>query len=463
MIASNNPIESIPIRQTSRIFLNALFISPAAILKNSLVITNPLSAIIDLNFSLNRIFATFSATILTGTVTVTSGSNIVTGVGTDFLNELVVGDIVTIEGEQLEVESITSATEFITTLPFQGTTQSAALAFKSARPTQKIGLIMTINSTDVSSKLVNELTVDWPDEAGGTLRVSLVDSNPFASGAVVNIDELVEVKATFTDEANETFTVRIFKGRIVQFDYDPDNDITSLDVQDLSRDISKETDKINQEIHGVDPVFVETRTAPRDNFLTTSKKMDPDTDNPIFGIWNEDDTEKKNNLAEQVDFTLGTDFKSIIFVQAGTIISGRNYTIRYALASSEFVRPTTTKSGIIEQIAQLAGITSLINERAGKIEDEVVAVNIVANQEFPLDIMRKVVLPQTWKIEFSENGDLVIRRERLKATPDFIFNESSIIEQTLTITKSLDKVVNDQCVSGIAKRLGRTEISEFGG
>jgi len=473
MLASNNPITFIPVLKTTRFFINAQVNDPFARLTNSLIILNPETGVIDINFSVSRVFATFAASTLSGTVTVTQGSDTVIGdENTDFLNEVVVGDIITVTtlvtpatfttpavfiDEQLEVKAIVSKTQITLVKVFTGTTVAGIILTKSPRPTQKILLLVTINGINVSSKIIGQVSVDWPDDGGGTAKLSLAESNPFSSGAVVNIDRLVDIIAGFTDLNNQFFQVRLFKGRVVQFDYDPDGDILSVDVQDLSRDISKETDKINQEIHGVDPVFVEVRTA-GPNTLTTTRRIDPFTENPIFGIWDEVDFQKRINLAERVDFLISEDDKTITFISPlDVIIGGRNYSIRYALAVEEFVRPTTRKSGIVQQIAQLAGVTSLINERAGKIEDEIVTVNIIANQEFPLDILRKVVLPQTWKLEYTENGDLLIRRDKLKAIPDFIFNQSSIIENTLKLTKALDKVINEQSISGIVKRLGRED------
>lgn len=109
------------------------------------------------------------------------------------------------------------------------------------------------------------------------------------------------------------------------------------------------------------------------------------------------------------------------------------------------------KSAIIATIADLAKITKLRIDRIGFIEDEPVYVDIVANKELPLDLLAKVCLPQTWIAEFNEYGILVIRREILKATPDWIYMEDSVIEETLVIEKSWDPVVNFQCVTGTPK------------
>ncbi len=452
MIASNNPIDIEPVQRIIRLPAVLAVDNTFPLLKNTIDVINVSTALITLSFSINRVFVTFSASIPTGTVSVTTGSDIVTGANSDFVNELVVGDAVTINDEQFIVVEIISSTSFRVDRPVEGASASGIFLVKSARPTQTLSLAITINGTDVSSNVVGTLSVDWPDDGGGTCRFQLVGQNPFSSGAPANIDELVDVKVTFTDEANNAFTARIFKGKIVDFDYNPDNDILDVEVQDLSRDVSHETDKLNQEIQNVDPVVTETLTASTDR-LVTSKVMDVTTDNPIFGIWTEGDALRNNNIAEQTDFTIASDNRTIDFLQSGKVNAGQNYVIRYAIPESSFTRVTRRKSEIIETIANLAGITSLINERKGAVEDEVVEVNIVANQEFPLDIIRKIVLAQTWKVEYTENGDLLIRREQLKSTPDITFNEASIVENTLSISKSIDTVINEQRVSGVIKRL----------
>lgn len=462
MIATDTPITFIPNPKTSRIIMAASVTNAFPFLKNSVIANNPGDNAPFISISTTRVFATFSASTLSGTISVTQNSTIVTGVDTFFLDELVVGDVVTIEGEQLTVDSIQSNTQFTTTTPFLGPTQiNIELITKSPRPTLTLSVTLTIGGADFTTKLIGGMDIDWPDDGGGSCNFTLVRSNPFASGGdLVKIDDLVQVNVTFTDAAGTAFTTKVFKGKVVQWDTDPDNELLSVDCQDLSRDVSKETDKLNQEILGVDPIFVETRRSSTNIagnvVIITSKRLDTLTDNPVFGIWLETDTARATNLAEQVDFVIpNATTIEILPTTTGKIVSGRNYVIRYALNIDDFTKSEKVKSEIVSQIAQLAGIPSLINERAGKVEDELVGVNVVANQEFPMDIIRKVILPQTWKAEFTENGDLLIRRERIKTNADFLFNESSILEQTLTVTKSIDGVINEQKVTGIKKRLGK--------
>lgn len=324
--------------------------------------------------------------------------------------------------------------------------------------TQFVTADVTVDGVDVSNQLVGSLSVSWPDEGGGTCDFSLRTQNPFISIPTTGIDieDVVVVIGNLIDSVGASFTATIFKGKVVQVTYDPFTDTLSVQCQDDSRDVSRDTDKIDQEILQVDPVITEKVTGLADR-LVVSRLINQDTENPILGIWEEGDNLKRSNIVEQIDFVFGTEKSIDVIGPLGIIIAGRNYVVRYAVPLSSYAVPVRTKAQIIQDIAQISGITSLKNERIGKVEDEIVRVNIVANQELPLDIMRKVVVPQTWKVEYDQYGDLVIRREILKtvADADFTFDEDIILESSLTITKQTDSVVNEQRVSGVVKRLGR--------
>jgi len=324
---------------------------------------------------------------------------------------------------------------------------------------QFVTATVTVAGVDVSDCLVGSLSVTWPDESGGSCDFSLRTENPFATIPTtgINMEDLVIVTGSLIDSTGTAFSAIIFKGRVVQTTYNPDTDTLDVQCQDFSRDVSRETDKIDQEILQVDPVITETRTAQADK-IVTSRAMNLDTENPVLGIWEENDTVRRTNIIEQVDFIFTNTRTFQVLGPLGVIVAGRNYLIRYAVPLSAFNVPVRTKSQIVNDIAQVANIISLKNERIGKVEDEIVRVNIVANQELPLDILRKVVIPQTWKIEYDQAGDLIIRREILKtaANADFTFDEDIILQDTLTITKQTDSVVNEQRVSGVVKRLGRS-------
>ena len=65
--------------------------------------------------------------VVTGTVTVTAGSATITGSGTNFIGELAVGDKVTVNGETVEILSITSTTVATANVPFVGAAAAVAL------------------------------------------------------------------------------------------------------------------------------------------------------------------------------------------------------------------------------------------------------------------------------------------------------------------------------------------------
>ncbi len=321
--------------------------------------------------------------------------------------------------------------------------------------TSLISFKVEIGGIDFTSAVVTTLTIEWPEESGGSCSFQLAAENPFSS-SVIDIDDTLNIKATYTDDEGVQFEVQLFKGRVVEWSFDPDGNSMNVAGQDESRTVSKQTDKLNQEILGVDPIITETVTAPQNDRITVRNNIDENTDNSIFGIWLESDSSLSDNIAEQIDFIIENKRTIVALNPLGKITAGRNYIIRYAIPISAFAKPNSPKSDIVEQIARLSGIVGIKMERKGKVEDEIVGVNIVANQELPLDIIRKIIVPQTWRAEFDEFGDMVIRREILKtpANADFTFDEGTIIEETLEINKNTDSVVNEQRVSGVAKNLG---------
>ncbi len=352
------------------------------------------------------------------------------------------------------VPSNTPAPPLVSTPTFDNTLLTLPLS-----KVQFVTAEVFISGVDVSNKLVGTLTTSWPDEGGGTCSFALRTENPFISIPTtgITIEDLVVVTGKLIDSTGTTFTAVIFRGRVVETTYKPNTDTLNISCQDASRDVSHDTDKLDQEILQVDPVITETRTASA-NSITLSTTVNQDTPNAILGIWNESDTGHSNNLAEAVEFIITGSRTITVLDPLGVILAGRNYTVRYAVPLSSFNIPIVRKSAMVEQIARLANIASVKNERIGNIEDEIVRVNVVANKEFVLDILRKIVIPQTWKVEYDQSGDLVIRREVLKtaANADFTFDESVILENTLTISKQTDSVINEQSVSGVTKKRGVT-------
>lgn len=322
----------------------------------------------------------------------------------------------------------------------------------STRQTQFLRLRVTVGGVDLSEFIVGSVQVDWPEDAGGSGNVVFAGKNPLLD-TTINTEKEIIIDATLSDPiTGESSTVRVFTGRIVQWDFDPDTGLTSCSLQDMSRDVSHESDRLNREILGVDPISTETVTA-SSNVLRLSRDMDTGNPQPVLGIWEESDTARKRNLVDRGNFII-PDSRTIEYLDGGLINGGVNYVVRYIVPLTQFDVPRLTKSAVLRIIANLAGIAVMINERQGFVEDEVVNVNITANDELPLDLMRKISVPQTWKIEYNEHGNLIVRREILKATADFDLNGNHILENTFRISKDIDPVINEIRVAGIKKRLG---------
>jgi uncharacterized protein DUF5907/copper-binding protein NosD/parallel beta helix pectate lyase-like protein len=95
-------------------------------------------------------------TTKTGTTTFTNGSEVVTGVGTLFTTELAVGDIIKSAGGQfVRVAKINSNTEFLSTIPWGYTTESA-VTFRVIQP----------NSYNYFRNVKYQGTVDSSDASG---------------------------------------------------------------------------------------------------------------------------------------------------------------------------------------------------------------------------------------------------------------------------------------------------------
>jgi hypothetical protein len=324
----------------------------------------------------------------------------------------------------------------------------------TVRQSQFIKISLFIDNVDVSLYLVNRLEIHWPDDGNGQCTFSLITQNPFSITSPFNIESGVDVFAVYTNpDTDISISVRMFKGKISHFEYVPEQDTASITVQDMSRAVSRETDKLNADILGTDPIVSEKRACTSFNIISTSQAMDMTSPNPLIGIWLESDTSLKVNLTALMNYTFDSSTQIRSF-NGGILNAGSNYYLKYQVPLANFIIPNLTKSQVLQTIANIAGIGSLYNERMGQFEDEVVGVNITANDELPLDLMRKIAVPQTWKIEFDEFGTLHVRREYLKATEDFLLDGDRVIEDTLTIGKDTDGVINDITVVGIIKRTG---------
>lgn len=343
-----------------------------------------------------------------------------------------------------------------TATPVTTTTITVSTTWLSltVRQSQFIRVSLIIDNINVSAFLVERLEVHWPDDGNGQCTFSLITQNPFAGTPDFDIESAVDVFAVYTNpDDGVASTVRMFKGQISHFEYVPERNIANITVQDMSRTVSRVTDKLNVDILGVDPIVTEKLVGNSNNSLTTSQAMDMNSPNPLIGIWLESDLALKVNLTTLMNYTFDSS-QTIRAFEGGIITNGTNYLVKYQIPLNNFIIPNLKKSDVLQLVVQLAGIDNMVNERVGQFEDEVVGVNITANDELPLDLMRKIVVPQTWKVEFDEFGTLRVRREYLKATPDFTLDGDRVIEDTLTITKDTDNVINDVTIVGIVKRTG---------
>jgi len=334
------------------------------------------------------------------------------------------------------------------------TTISTTWLTLTVRQSQFVRVVLFIDGTDVSQYLVGRLEVHWPDDGNGQCTFSLVTRNPFADSPPFNIESDVDVFALYTDpDDGSSSSVRMFKGKLSHFEYVPEQDVANITVQDMSRTVSRSTDKLNVDILGVDPIVTEKLTCTSTNILVTTQAMDMNSPNPLIGIWLESDTGLKVNLTSLMNYTFNSP-QQIRSFNGGILNVGTNYLLKYQVPLGNFIIPNLKKSEVLQIIAALSGISELANERSDQFEDEVVGVNITANDELPLDLIRKIIVPQTWKVEFDEFGTLRIRREYLKATEDFTLDGDRVIEDTLSINKDTDSVINDITIVGIVKRNG---------
>lgn len=158
-----------------------------------------------------------------------------------------------------------------------------------------------------------------------------------------------------------------------------------------------------------------------------------------------------NNLS--YNFTVFTGFVADIHYKSNLLsVNCVDMSYPISLPSSKLNRQfgQTRKSNLLQLIANIAGISHIVNERTGQIEDEVMILKTTANEEFPLDFMKKVSVPQTWKLGFTPTGDLQVYREQLKNVPDYIITDDLILNGSLEFSKNIDNVINAQEVTGVS-------------
>jgi hypothetical protein len=363
------------------------------------------------------------------------------------------------------------------------------------------------DAIDVSDSVIGDISINWPEDSAGSAVIKFASSeeigsftnNPFnvetgitrttlfATGSKI----FVQSRIDFETPTSAVFVHTIFTGRISSFSYDSQDDTISVSCVDMSYDISKPSDRISKE------------------FVVTQNKIFTEdiTVEPVL-IFPEDSTVDAEGLGNHqfVDISLrftrigGLDIRIIqngvevpsdedfwaTILRSFSIVSitqvedspNGKYIIRininkvpeglfkhflrrvsppstlkisYEISTEDAVlllEDTTRKSNVLSDIIAEAKIDSAINLRAGQIEDESVKGNIVANREFPLDFIRKIIIPQTWFARFDPRGSLVIGRDFLNNNPNFVFSDKNIIKSTLTLSKNESDAIDSQEVLG---------------
>jgi|SRR5215204_238569 len=360
----------------------------------------------------------------------------------------------------------------------------------------EVTLQLLIDDVDVSDQLVGSLSVNWPEDSNGSCSFDIKNDRPFrtipvqSSGSIIQVGASVVVKS-ITEGNNTTYTYTIFTGKIVDFNFDFTSDLVSVQCLDMSYDVSRSTDRLNIEFANIAlatasevVTLVSTRVLDEEedppvyvNVLQArlQKIIDKDTtptENAILGMWLESDIGLENNLLEDQDSDAFTALNIVVsgttkgrvnfytsltdgdlYVQLSKPRATRpNFRIKYQVDPSSQVSTSPKnpkKSQLIAAIASAAGVTALVVERAGLPEDEPISVPVTANNEFPLDMIEKVSIPQTWRAHFDEFGTLRVGREIIKARPDFIYEADSIIQNTLKASYNIDDVINRQQVAGV--------------
>lgn len=343
-----------------------------------------------------------------------------------------------------------------------------------------VELQILINDVDHSDYLINQLNVVWGEDSNGTCSFNLKKIRPFSSFPVKYADSEIKVGApiiikTLTRIKEFTHTHTVFTGKIVSFNYDMWTDITSVECLDNSFDVSRLGDKLSQEFVTADAYYTSISSpvpgAPsynNDQAIYVLGKVASLTKNNLIGVFQASDTRFKTNLLideredvftiynlpqntlslVHVDLTKATQTLRDIILTAST----KTLAFKFLLDPKEVIAIQGTpikKSALIRQIALISGIEDMKIMRENMPEDEFISGSVTANNEFPLDFIRKIIVPQAWRAYYNERGTLIIDRERLTTTPVATFTDVNIISNTLKITQDLDQVINVQEVAGV--------------
>lgn len=360
-------------------------------------------------------------------------------------------------------------------------------------PVPQIQLTVLINGVDVSTDIVSSLSIDWSEESAGVCSFVIRGQSPFDVIPTLNSSTNIKEGNTIKIVSNitlgdTTYNHTLFTGYILNFTHDLLTDLTSVQCMDKSYFITRPGDRLYRTFYEANPAREEIVTCLRNNTLYSDYAVKDDDVKNILGVWESTDVDRKVNLltdstvtvdvkyAIQVTVTIGTRFQDItgrfrtlwtltpkIQLQDGRIVNpliaiaapDKNYVIKYLLNPTDQNRikpPALLKSEHIKSIVRTLSIPNVIIEREKKIEDEYNSVDLIANGEFPLDFLRKIILPQAWKADFTPEGNLRVFKPEVKNIPDYTYTDSDILYSTgggLTISKESDNVINRQAVSGV--------------
>ena len=370
---------------------------------------------------------------------------------------------------------------FRTAADFMSTVLRNPNRFKSGQPLLEVNLSVLINGIEHSDYIVDQLNIVWNENSNGTASFNLKKIRPFTSFPVLTADSEVKVGSTISIKSTivlgpDSWVHTIFTGKISSFNYDMWTDKTSVQCLDNSFDISRLSSKISQEFLESGKFFTELISLEWHTFVTQiqatlyvyklSKDIDLNQNVQLLGVWQTSDKTLSTNLLEgqgskAYRFSKSTIDNSsrLIFYSdevngtlAQALLAGfTNFQIRYSVTSKEetiFGSTPVKKSVLLKKVAQISGIEDIVIKRENYPEDEIVKVSVTANNEYPLDFINKLIVPQTWRAYFNEGGSLIIDREVLSKSPKLLYTDDDIYENTLKVTQDLTRVVNVQDVGG---------------
>lgn len=371
---------------------------------------------------------------------------------------------------------------FTTASDYVAAVMSPDRRFVQGAPLMTVQLALLLNNVDYSDYLVDQLNITWGEDNNGTCSFTLKKIRPFSTIPVRDADNEVKVGSTVQISSvvtlgEDQWTHKIFTGYISNFDYDMWADTVAIECLDNSFSISRLSKKISQEFYNLDPYVTETLKGPPTVvtlgamsriIYSLQKVADLNVKPQVSGLWLASDTTLTTNLLsgqpDNAVFLREDDGFSYLHLERNnmtadstlltTLTTNPNVALiaRYAIAETEQQKLEATpikKSSLLKQIAKRSGIEDMVLVRQNMPEDEDSHLAYTANNEFPLDFIRKVITPQTWRAYFDETGSLIVDREIMAAVPSTVFTDDFILENTLKITQDLDSVINVQEVGGI--------------